>query len=88
MPPSRQEPGPGKAKKKPAWATSEKEQEEMKEKEVDDLIEFAYELDYEKYIEDMEVRQALAIIRERVDEIKKDDEWKRKIADEWNEVAD
>lgn len=48
----------------------------MKEKEIDDLIEFAYELDYEKYVEDLEVRQALAIIKERVQEIKQDDEWK------------
>ena len=31
---------------------------------------------YEKYMEDFEVRQALAIIRERVQEMKKDDDWK------------
>lgn len=30
--------------------------EEEKEKEIDDLIEFAYDLDYEKYMEDYEVR--------------------------------
>jgi len=36
------------------------------------LIEFAYELDYEKYIEDMEVRQAISLIKERVDDLKKD----------------
>lgn len=52
------------------------------------MIEFAYELDYEKYIEDFEVRQALAILKERVQEMKKDDEWKQKIADEWNRVAE
>lgn len=55
---------------------------------MDNLIEFAYELDYEKYIEDFEVRQALAILKERVEEMKKDDEWKQKIADEWNKVAE
>lgn len=43
---------------------------EEEEEEIDDLIEFAYELDYEKYIEDMEVRQAIALIKERVVEIK------------------
>jgi hypothetical protein len=48
------------------WAMTEKEQEDQKEKEVDDLLEFAYELDYEKYMEDFEVRQALAIIKDRV----------------------
>lgn len=47
----------------------------MKEEEEDDinnLIEFAYELDYEQYIEDLEVWQAMALIKERVDEMKKD----------------
>jgi len=40
--------------------------EEDKEQEIDDLLEFAYELDYEKYMEDFDVRQALALIKERV----------------------
>ncbi len=43
--------------------------EENKEAEIDDLLEFAYELDYEKYMEDYEVRQALGIIKDRVKEI-------------------
>jgi hypothetical protein len=67
---------------------SEKEVEEQKEKEVDDLLEFAYELDYEKYMDDFEVRQALAIIKDRVNEIKKDVDWKTKMAQEWNEAQD
>lgn len=49
-------------------------------------MEFAYELDYEKYMEDYEVRQALAIIKDRVNEITKEDDWKEKLADEWNEA--
>jgi len=52
------------------------------------LLEFAYELDYEKYMDDFEVRQALAIIKDRVQEIKKDEDWKEKIAKEWNEAVD
>lgn len=51
------------------------------------MLEFAYELDYEKYMDDFEVRQALAIIKDRVLEIKKDTDWKNKIADEWNQAA-
>lgn len=51
---------------------SEKQLEDEQDKEVDDLIEFAYDLDYEKYMEDYEVRQALAIIKDRVSEIKQD----------------
>lgn len=45
-----------KSKSKPAWALTEKQEEEEREKEIDDLIEFAYDLDYEKYMEDYEVR--------------------------------
>ena len=57
-----------------------KEEEEQKEKEIDDLLEFAYELDYEKFMDDFELRQALAIIKDRVSEIKKDVDWKNKMA--------
>lgn len=38
-------------------------------------------------MEDFEVRQALAIIKDRVNEIKKDEDWKTKIAKEWNDAA-
>jgi hypothetical protein len=58
------------------WALSEKEQENEQDKEIDDLLEFAYELDYEKYMEDVEVRNAIAAIQSRVKEIKQDDDWK------------
>ena len=75
---------PKKGKQRPAWAITKKMEEEEKEKEIDDLIEFAYDLDYEQYMEDYEVRQALAIVKDRIDEIKKDEEWKQKMADEWN----
>lgn len=76
-----------KASKRPAWALTEKDVEEQKEKEIDDLLEFAYELDYEKFMDDFEVRQALAIIKDRVNEIKKDADWKAKMAQEWNEAG-
>lgn len=69
---------------KPAWATTQKQQEEQKEADIDQLLEFAYELDYEKYMEDFEVRQALAVIKDRVNEIKEEPDWKQKMADEWN----
>ena len=60
--------------------------EEAKEAEIDELLEFAYELDYEKYMEDYEVRQALAIIKDRVNEITADPDWKQQISNEWNEA--
>lgn len=55
---------------------TQKEKDDLEEQEVDDLLEFAYELDYEKYMDDLEVRQALALIKDRVKEIKQDDDWK------------
>lgn len=38
-------------------------------------------------MDDFEVRQALAIIKDRVQEIKKDEDWKANIAKEWNDAA-
>lgn len=52
------------------------------------MIEFAYDLDYEKYMEDFEVRQAFEIIKDRINEIKADQDWKEKIADEWNKTTE
>lgn len=43
-------------KERPAWALTEKMQEDSKDAEVDELLEFAYELDYERFMEDYEVR--------------------------------
>jgi hypothetical protein len=37
-------------------------------------------------MDDFEVRQALAIIKDRVKEIKQDDDWKVNIAKQWNEA--
>lgn len=71
-------------RRKPAWALSEKEAEELEEQDADNLLEFAYQLDYEKYIEDFEVRQALAVLKERVQELKQDTNWKEKFAAKWN----
>lgn len=45
-----------KGPQRPAWAQTEGMVEENKEAEIDELLEFAYELDYEKYMEDYEVR--------------------------------
>ena len=73
---------------KPAWATTEKEQEDAKEAEIDDLLEFAYDLDYDKYMDDFEVRQLFSIIKDRITEIKKDQDWKKNIADEWNRAVE
>lgn len=74
---------------KPKWALTEEEaqkvEEKEQEKEVDELLQFVNELDYDKFISDLEIRQALEIVKERVEEIKKDKEWKQKIAEKYNE---
>jgi flagellar motor protein MotB len=75
-----------KGPQKPAWAQTETQLEEAKEAEIDDLLEFAYELDYEKYMEDYEVRQALAIIKDRVNELTEKPDWKEQMAEEWNQA--
>ena len=62
--------------------------EQQKEEEIDELLEFAYDLDYEKYMEDFEVRQALNVIKTRVGELTKDQDWKQKMAEEWNAAQD
>eukprot|EP00826_Nyctotherus_ovalis_P027980 TRINITY_DN2196_c0_g2_i1.p1 TRINITY_DN2196_c0_g2~~TRINITY_DN2196_c0_g2_i1.p1 ORF type:complete len:295 (-),score=119.05 TRINITY_DN2196_c0_g2_i1:33-917(-) len=71
--------------KKPAWALTEQQAEELEDQDVDNLLEFAYQLDYEKYIEDFEVRQALAVIKERVQELKRDKNWKEGFVAKWNQ---
>lgn len=38
-------------------------------------------------MEDFEIRQVFSIIKDRVNEIKKDQDWKEKIAQEWNDTA-
>lgn len=37
-------------------------------------------------MEDFEVRQALAVIKDRVNEIKQEPDWKQKMAEEWNQA--
>eukprot|EP00755_Sulcionema_specki_P025416 Sspe_Gene.83260::Locus_54614_Transcript_1_1_Confidence_1.000_Length_1724::g.83260::m.83260 len=56
-------------KKKPKWAMTEEEAFDAEMEEAKGLVDFAMKLDYDKFIEDYEVREALRIMRERVEEI-------------------
>ena len=60
-------------KNKPAWAytkeAKEVEDEELENAEVEDLLDFADNLDFEEFIDDLEVRHALKKLRERVSEL-------------------
>ncbi|KAL4484185.1 hypothetical protein ABPG72_003469 [Tetrahymena utriculariae] len=57
-------------KEKPAWAKTEKQLEEEDDQECNDLLNFASNLDYDKYINDLEVQSMVKAIKERVSELK------------------
>jgi len=55
--------------KKPKWAMTEDENEDMEELEVDELLQFTDDLDFEQYIDDMEVKEALSFVKSRIDDL-------------------
>lgn len=65
----------GKPKKssKPKWAMTEEEALDAELSETGNLVRFAEELDFEKYLDDYEIREALSIMRERVEELKEEE---------------
>ena len=56
-------------KKKPMWAMTEEAKEAMEEKEADDLLDFAQNLNIDEYLDDFEVRAALEAVQERINAI-------------------
>jgi hypothetical protein len=56
-------------KEKPKWAMSEKESDANEAKEVDDLLDFAKNLDFDEFISDVEVKEAINVIQTRVKEL-------------------
>lgn len=71
---------------KPKWAYTEKQVEDEEEENVDDLLAFTNNLDYDKYIDDLEVKHMVTALKKRIDDLKnkEDDDWKNKIVDAWN----
>merc|ERR1719199_994480 len=62
--------GGGKKKKvKPLWALTEEGVEEAEDDELNELLNFANNLDFDKYVEDYEVRNALAAVKSRISEL-------------------
>ncbi len=59
---------------KPMWAMTIEESEEAVDEEADDLVKFADGLDYDEIVEDLEVREALRFVNQRVTKIKADQE--------------
>ena len=65
----------GAVTRKPKWALTE---EEAMDAELDidrDLLDFAEHLDYEKFISDFEVAEALGVMRDRVMQIAQANDW-------------
>lgn len=62
----------GKGKSKPKWAMTEDEALDVELTEHLGLVKFAKELDFSSFIQDYEVQEALAIMRDRVTELAKE----------------
>lgn len=74
LPPIKKAKAAPKAKEsRPKWAMTAEEADEAEDEEFltqhDDLLQFAQSLDYGKFIGDLEVQEAMAIMKERVEEI-------------------
>jgi hypothetical protein len=61
---------------KPAWALTETAAEEASEdkelEDADELIDFAKSLDFEKYIDDMEIQTMMDRVKKRINELERD----------------
>jgi hypothetical protein len=55
---------------RPAWAYTEEGHADAEEQEVDDLLDFAQNLDFDSFMEDLEVREAVKFVKQRVEDIK------------------
>jgi len=74
---------------KPKWAYTEQQLVEEEDKDLDDLLKFTTNLDYDKYINDLEVKDMVVALKKRIDELRghEEDDWKNKIVDAWNNNA-
>ncbi|KAL9642888.1 hypothetical protein ABK040_010583 [Willaertia magna] len=57
---------------KPEWAMTREEIEKKQDKEEDEILDFVNDLDFDEYINDFEIKEALGVIQDRVKEIEKE----------------
>ncbi|CAJ1366832.1 unnamed protein product [Effrenium voratum] len=57
---------------KPMWAMTEQERENFEEEEGDDLINFVENLNFDKYVGDLQFREALGALKDRTGKLKKE----------------
>jgi len=71
---------------KPKWALTEQQVKNEEDEDLDDLLAFTNNLDYDRYINDLEVKNMVIAMKKRIDDLreKEEDNWKNKIVDAWN----
>lgn len=70
---------------KPLWAMTEKEKDDFEEEEADSLISFAENLNFDKFVGDLEFREALEALKDRTGKLQKEqDAFKRSLVAEFN----
>lgn len=80
---------PQKKAAKPLWAMTAKEKDHFEEDEADDLINFAENLDFDKYVGDLEFRQALEAVKDRTGKLQKEqDAFKNELLANFNASLD
>lgn len=76
----------GASAQKPAWAMTHGEREEFEDSQASDLIEFAENLDFDEYIQDLEFRECLALVKDRAAKLQREqDAFKDALLREFNE---
>lgn len=79
----------GATSKKPKWAMTQEETEDVEDEEAADLIRFAENLDFDKYVADAEFRQCLMVLHDRANRIHKEqDAFKDALVRDFNAEAD
>lgn len=62
----------------PQWALTENEAKNQEDLECDDLLNFASNLNFDQYIQDVEVNSMIKAIKSRVEELKNKENWLEK----------
>lgn len=75
-------------KTKPVWAMTKEEEEQHLLEEEDNLLKFVENLDCEQYMNDLEVNVMMKALKQRVDELKKDEDWREKAEKSEREKAE
>mmetsp|Transcript_90754 Transcript_90754/g.256262 ORF Transcript_90754/g.256262 Transcript_90754/m.256262 type:complete len:402 (-) Transcript_90754:210-1415(-) len=74
---------------KPLWAMTEKEKDDFEEADAADLINFAENLDYEKYVHDLEFRQGVDAVKDRAGKLQKEqDAFKEALVKNFNALVE